>query len=73
MVKNMRFAKINSINPLYLIIDEISGYIEESNGNKYLAILPTDESKDNKKHDELWSKIRDSILPITNKSDNYDE
>ena len=73
MVKNMRFAKINSINPLYLIIDEISGYLEESNGNKYLAILPTDESKDNKKYDELWSKIRDSILPITNKSDNYDE
>ena len=73
MVKNMRFAKINSINPLYLIIDEISGYIEESNGNKYLAILPTDESKGNKKYDELWSKIRDSILPITNKSDNYDE
>ena len=27
---------IHSVNPLYLIIGEIDGHIEESNGNKYL-------------------------------------
>ena len=26
---------INSVNPLYLIINEVDGYIEEKNGNKY--------------------------------------
>ena len=32
---------INSVNPLYVIIREVDGYIEESNGNKYL----TDKNK----------------------------
>ena len=44
--KDVRYATINSINPLYLNIDRINGYIEESNGNKYLTLVPTDESKD---------------------------
>ena len=35
--KNLSYIKINSVNPLYLIINKINGYIEESNGNKYLA------------------------------------
>ena len=30
-VKNLSYIKINSINPLYFIIDKINGYIEESN------------------------------------------
>ena len=36
---------INSVNPLYLIIDEVDGYIEEKNGNKYLAFASTDSNK----------------------------
>ena len=27
------------------IINKKNGYIEESNGNKYLALVPTDENK----------------------------
>ena len=27
---------IHSVNPLYLLINQASGYIEEKNGNKYL-------------------------------------
>ena len=27
---------IHSVNPLYLIVNHASGYIEEKNGNKYL-------------------------------------
>ena len=37
--------KVNSVNLLYFIIDKINGYIEESNGNKYLPLIPSDESK----------------------------
>ena len=33
----------NSLKPLYLIINNTNGYIGESNGNKYLTLLPTDE------------------------------
>ena len=42
MVKYLRYVKINSVNPLYLIIN---GYIEERNGNKCFTLEPTDESK----------------------------
>lgn len=45
-VKNLTYAKTNSLNPLYLIIDEVNGYIEESDGNKYLMLVLTDEKKD---------------------------
>ena len=42
-VKNLGHIKINSVNPLYLITDQINGYIEESNGIKYLTLVPTNE------------------------------
>ena len=35
---------MNSVKPLYLIINKINGYIEESNGNKYLTPVPADRS-----------------------------
>ena len=40
---------INSVNPLYLIIDIIKGYIVENNRNKYFTLVPNDESKDKDK------------------------
>ena len=46
MVKYISNVKINSVNSLYLIIDKMNGYIEASNGNKYLTVVHTDESKD---------------------------
>ena len=49
-------------------------YFEEINGNKYLTIVPTNENKEIiKKYEELWSKIRELIRPITKNSDDYDE
>ena len=66
-VKNLSYVKINSVNPLYFIIDQIDGYIEEYNENKYLTLVPTDKSK------ELWTKIRDIIRSKTNNSDNCDD
>ena len=37
--------KINSVNPLYIALNKVDGYIEESNGNKYLTIVCTDKNK----------------------------
>ena len=36
---------INSVNPLYLMIDEIIGQFEEKNENKYLVLDDVDENK----------------------------
>ena len=44
-VKNLRYIKIESVNPLYLIIFKIKGRIKESSGNKYLMLVPTAASK----------------------------
>ena len=40
------YVKLNSVKYLYLIINKMNGYIAESNGNKYLAVVNVDESKD---------------------------
>ena len=44
-VENLSSLKINSVNPLYLIINKIGGHKEGSNGNKYLTIVPTNKTK----------------------------
>ena len=52
----------------------MSGYFEENNGNKYLALVATNESKEKiKKYEELWIEIRDLIRSITKNLDDYDE
>ena len=48
-IKSLSCIKIISLNPLYLFIDKINGYTEESNGNKYLMLVPTVDSKDTQK------------------------
>ena len=59
---------------MYLIINKINGYIEGHNGNKYLTIVYTDESKDALKiYEELWKKIKDLIRSMNNNSDYYDK
>ena len=37
---------INSVNPLYLMINEMIGHFEEKNRNKYLVLDDADESKE---------------------------
>ena len=37
---------INSVNPLYLMIDEIIRHFEEKNENKYLVLDDVDENKE---------------------------
>ena len=43
-IKDLEYVKINSVNHLYLIFNKVSGYFEEINGNKYLTLVPTNES-----------------------------
>ena len=46
-IKNISdYENINGINPLYLIIGDVDGYIEENNGNKYLTLASTDKNKE---------------------------
>ena len=73
-IKDSKYIKINSVNPLYLIFNEVNGYFEEINGNKHLTLVPTNESKEKiKKYEELWIKIRDLIRSITKDLGDYDE
>ena len=63
-----------SVNPFYLIFSQVNEYFEEINGNKYLTLVSTNESKEKtKKYEELWIKIRDLIRSITKNVDDYDE
>ena len=43
-IKYSKYVKINSVNPLYLVITKVNGYVAEVNGNKYLTLVPTNES-----------------------------
>ena len=65
----------NNVKHLYHIINNEKRYIEESNWNNYLTLVPTDESRDKlKKYEQLWSKINDLIIRSrNNNSDDYDE
>ena len=52
------YENIYSVNPLYLIIDHASGYIEEKGVNKYLVFNSTDENK------ELLKKYNDVLMEL---------
>ena len=66
--------KSYSVNHLYLSFGDVDGYFEEINENKYLTLVPTNESKEKiKKHEKLWIKIRDLIRSITKSLNDYDQ
>ena len=58
-IKNIGdYESIHSVNPLYFIIGEVDGYIEENNGNTYLIFASTDKNKEVlTKYTELWNKV----------------
>ena len=45
-IKDSKYAKINSVNPLQHILSEVNGYFEEINKSKYLMLVPTNNSKE---------------------------
>ena len=46
LLKNVNCNNINSVNPLYLVINEMIGHFEEKHGNKYLVLDDIDETNE---------------------------
>ena len=58
---------VNSVNPLYLRINNVNGYIEEVNEDKYLAFDDTYKNENKKlleKYDDVFNGIMDKIKKI---------
>ena len=56
------YESINIANLLCFIVGEVDGFIEDSNGNKYLAIASTDGNKEVlKEYTKFWDGIKNSI------------
>ena len=74
MLQKEEENKINSVNPLYLLIYKIDGFIEEKEGNKYFIIAFTDNNDEvSKKYKEVLIGIRSFIEKINNnKSGEYE-
>ena len=58
---------VNIVNPLYLRINNASGYIEEKGSNKYLIFDSTDENK------ELLKRYNDIFNGLINKIKKIDD
>ena len=73
-MKDLKYLKTSSVNPLYRLFSKVNGYFEEVNGNTYLTLVANNESEEEiKTYEELCSKIRDLIRSITKNSDDYEE
>ena len=59
------YNNINSVNPLYLMINEMIGHFEEKNENKYLVLDEIDEKKEVlEKYEEVWEGTKKEIETI---------
>ena len=68
MIKKIGNCKnIHSVNPLYLMIPSVTGYLTEKNGEKYL-ILDAIE-----KYEEVFSGIKSEIETINSEAEMYYE
>ena len=47
-MKDSKYIKINSINPLYFIFNKVNEYFEEIKKIRCLTLVPTNENKENK-------------------------
>ena len=56
---------INTVNPLYLMINEVIGHFEVKNENKYLVLDVADENKEvSKRYEEVWEGVKKEIETI---------
>ena len=64
-----------NVNPLYLQINYVKGYIEEKNGNKYLIF--DDSADENKelltKYADVWNGIKNKIEAINSGEYDYEK
>ena len=53
-IKDSKYVKIDSVNPVYHIINKVNEHFEGINKSKYLMLVPTNESKGKiEKYEEL--------------------
>ena len=65
---------IYSVNPLYMRVDHVNGYIEEKGVNKYLVFDSTDENKELlKKYNDVWNGIKSKIKEISSGECDYEK
>ena len=56
------YENIHSVNPLYVMIVKVNGYIEEKSRSKYLVFNSAEENKELlKKYNEIWDGIKKEI------------
>ena len=56
---------INSVYPLYLMIDKMIGHFEEKNENKYSVLDDVNENKEvSKKYEVVWEGVKEEIETI---------
>ena len=68
------WEKIYCVNPLYLLINHASGYIEEDNENKYLIFDCTDENKELlRKYNNFWNGIKNKIEEVSSGKCDYEK
>ena len=64
VIYGIGYIKINidNKNPLYLVFNNVDGYIWESTGDKYLIFASTNKNKKVfKKYAELWNEIKNQV------------
>ena len=66
---------VNSVNPLYLMINRIDGFVEEVNSDKYLNISDTDRNSEVlRKYSEVFTGIKNCVRKINdNELREYDK
>ena len=69
-VYHIDYAKnINNVNPLYLIIPEFYGYIEEHEGRKYFNIALTGINNDVlNEYEKMWDRILAQVRKINDRA-----
>ena len=74
-MKNSDYVKINSVNPLHIIVNDVDGSIGEKNENKYLTFASTDKNKKTlEKYTKLWEETKYHIKTINDgKSAEYEK
>ena len=72
IVEGLGYTNIHSLSSLYFIVDKADGYIEESNGNKYLTLVSNDQNKEElTKYTKKWDKSKNLIKIINSKPGEY--
>ena len=60
------------MNPLYLRVDHVNGYIEEKGVNKYLVFDSTNKNKELlKKYNDVFNGSRDKIKEVSSDECDY--